>query len=440
MAVKQINKAIGSGELTALQRIEFEEKADILHRIELDFNKSRKDVLDYIKNYYPEVTDEQMNSWEKSNALENMVINGEKRYFARSHTNLFRINKDAKAQKNKKDGDTETALTKFLEHYIPEVLDKAQKTGETLGDPVKMKFKYTLTVDADAVPKGEIIRCWLPFPREGDLRQQDVKLLSASQDDYILAPNSQAHRTVYMQKAAVAGEKSTFEIEFSTTNRPRWVDLENAEIKAYNKNSEEYKKYTAERDPHLLFTSSVKALSEKIVGGEKDPYQVAKKLFNYITDNYPWAGAREYSTLENIPDYVIANDHGDCGQVTLLFMALCRYNGIPARWESGWMLHPGSKNLHDWGQIYFEGPGWVPVDQSFGRQELKDRDAKEFYLGGIDAYRLIVNDDYGRVLFPAKQFLRSETVDFQRGEVEWRGGNLYFNQWDYHLEVQYINQ
>jgi len=440
MAVKQINKAIGSGELTALERIELEEKADILHRIELDFNKSREDVLDYIKNYYPELSDAQMRSWEESNALENMIINGEKRYFARSHANLFRIDKAAKAKKIEKDGEQKSNTESFLEHYIPEVLDKAQKTGEILGDPVKMKFKYTLTVDADAVPEGEIIRCWLPFPREGDPRQQDVKLLFASQDDYILAPNSQAHRTVYMQKPAVAGEESKFEIEFSTTNRPRWVDLENAEIKAYNKSNEEYKKYTAERDPHLLFTPSVKALSEKIVGDEKDPYQIAKKIFNYISDNYPWAGAREYSTLENIPDYVIANHHGDCGQVTLLFMVLCRYNGIPARWESGWMLHPGSKNLHDWGLVYFEGPGWVSVDQSFGRQELEGKNAKEFYLGGIDAYRLIVNDDYGRVLYPAKQFLRSETVDFQRGEVEWRGGNLYFNKWDYHLDIEYINQ
>ena len=25
-------------------------------------------------------------------------------------------------------------------------------------------------------------------------------------------------------------------------------------------------------------------------------------------------------------------------------------------------------------------------------------------------------------------------VDLQRGEVEWRGGNLYFDQWDYQFE------
>ena len=46
---------------------------------------------------------------------------------------------------------------------------------------------------------------------------------------------------------------------------------------------------------------------------------------------------------------------------------------------------------------------------------------------------------FAQPLFPAKIFLRSETVDFQRGEVEWRGGNLYFNKWDYFINVEYMS-
>jgi hypothetical protein len=440
MATKQINKTIAKDKISDLERIALEEKKDIMHRIELDFNKSRADVLEYIHKYYPEISEDKLRSWEDSNVLENMTINGEKRYFSRSAANVFRIDKEAKAKKAEVDGVSKDNLVEFLEQNIPMVIEDVKKEKNNTGKPVKMKFKYTLTVDADAVPAGEMVRCWLPFPKDDLPRQQDVSLISTSQKDYIVASNSQAHRTLYMQKPAIAGTPTVFEIEFSTTTRPQWFDLENMKIKPYNKESAEYKEYTSERDPHLLFTPSVKALSKKIVGDEKNPYKIAKKIFNYITDNYPWAGAREYATIENIPDYVIANNHGDCGQVTLLFMVLCRYNGIPTRWESGWMLHPGSINLHDWAQVYFEGPGWVPVDQSFGRQALSNDDAREFFLGGIDAYRLIVNDDYAQPLFPAKQFLRSETNDFQRGEVEWRGGNLYFNMWDYHMDVEYINQ
>lgn len=440
MARTQIKKAIARDDMSDIERIALEEKKDIIHRIEIDFNKSLDETLPLIKKYYPDVTNDQLRAWEESKALEKMKINGKDRYFARAAQNLFRIDKKAKAQKIKMDGEKNNDLVEFLEQNLPTVIEEVKKSKRTTGKPLTMKFTYTLTVDADAVPAGEIIRCWLPFPREGNVRQQNVKLLSTGLDEYILAPNSQLQRTLYMQKPAIAGEPAVFEMAFSTTTRPQWFDLENAKIKPYDKNSEPYKKYTNERNPHLLFTPAVKAMSEKIVGEEKDPYRIVKKIFNHITDNYPWASAREYSTIENIPEYVIENNHGDCGQVTLLFMVLARYNGIPARWQSGWMLHPGNKNLHDWCEIYFEGLGWVPVDQSFGRQQVKNPEAQNFFLGGLDAYRLIVNDDYGMPLFPAKQFLRSETNDFQRGEVEWKGGNLYFNQWDYLLELEYINQ
>ncbi len=439
MAETKINKKIISGTLDPLQRIELENKKEIMRRTAMDFNKSREDILPYIEQYYPDVSDRQIRAWEESKALEYMIINGEKKYFARAARNLFRIDKEAKARKTEVDGRQKDRLDAFLEEYIPALLGDLREQGEITGKAHKMKFTYTLTVDADAVPDGETVRCWLPFPREGNPRQEGIALLSANADHYVLAPNDFLQRTLYMQKTAAAGEPTVFEADFTITTRAQWFDPQRADIQPYDKHSERYKRFTEERDPHLLFTEPVKKLSRKIVGDEKDPYQIARKIFKYVNDHYPWASAREYATIGNIPEYVIENKHGDCGQVTLLFMVLARYNGIPARWQSGWMLHPGSKNLHDWCEIYFEGIGWVPVDQSFGLVNSEDEDVHWFYLGGLDAYRLIVNDDYARTLFPAKQFMRSETNDFQRGEVEWRGGNLYFDQWDYHLEIEYIN-
>ena len=53
---------------------------------------------------------------------------------------------------------------------------------------------------------------------------------------------------------------------------------------------------------------------------------------------------------------------------------------------------------------------------------------------------MVVNEDFSGEFFPTKIYLRSETVDFQRGEVEWKGGNLYFNNWDHHMAVQYLDQ
>jgi hypothetical protein len=440
MAAKKIDRAIASGSLTPQERISLENQKERMRRIEMDFNKSREDILPYIQQYYPDVSKEQMSAWEESRALEKMRINGKDRYFARAAQNLFRIDAEAKKQKIRIDGEQKDGLDVFLEKHIPAVLQDLRQRKSTLGKPVNMKLTYTLTVDADAVPDGEMLRCWLPYPREGNQRQTGIALLSANCDAYTVAPNSYLQRTLYMQKKAKANQETVFQYSFKISVRPQWFNLTEEQILPFSKETELYKTYTAERDPHLLFTPAIRELSEKIIGDEKDTYQILKKIFGYISENYPWASAREYSTIKNIPEYVINHQHGDCGQVTLLFMALARYNGIPARWQSGWMLHPGEVNLHDWCEIYLEGMGWVPVDQSFGRRDTDEKDIKWFYLGGIDAYRLIINDDYGMPLYPDKQFMRSETVDFQRGEVEWRGGNLYFDQWDYHMEVEYLNQ
>ena len=49
---------------------------------------------------------------------------------------------------------------------------------------------------------------------------------------------------------------------------------------------------------------------------------------------------------------------------------------------------------------------------------------------------MIVNLDWGRELFPPKPSLRSEPADFQRGEVEVDGQNLYYDLWDYAMKIE----
>ena len=124
---------------------------------------------------------------------------------------------------------------------------------------------------------------------------------------------------------------------------------------------------------------------------------------------------------------------------TMLFITLCRLNGIPARWQSGWEFQPPHDSMHDWGMVYFKPYGWVPMDVTYGLRKTDDEKLKWFYLNGMDSYRLIFNEDYAQPYSPVKTFVRSETVDSQRGEVEWDGGNLYFDQWDWQMDWQELS-
>lgn len=416
-------------------------ESDLEERIRVDFGRTEEQVREYISRYIPDVTDEQMREWEQSKALEYMILDGQKRYFNNAAPNLFRVDSACRAIKSGPVmADPSGGYDTKEERDINQIMQAVEQSGNNIVEPKRFRITYSLTVDANAVPEGEIVRCWLPFPRADHPRQKGVKLISTSLPEYKLSPEKYAHSTLYMEQKAVADQPTIFSHTFEYTTCGEWHKIEPEKVMPYNTKSREYKKYTAERDKHIIFTPQMRALAQQIVGDETNPYLQAKRIFRWVNDNFPWASAREYSTIENIPEYVVENGHGDCGQVTLLFMTLCRICGIPTQWQSGFVVHPDSWNLHDWGLIYFEPYGWVPVDQSFGIPTYADTDAeRDYFLGGVDAWRMIVNSDYGMPLYPKKIYPRSETVDFQRGEAEWRGGNLYFTEWSYSMQVEYLD-
>ena len=414
---------------------------DLHHRLSLDFCRTEAEVKAYIEQYIPDVSEAQLRQWEEQGALECMLIDGEKRYFRNAAPNLFRIDSVCRALKIAKEGSALSGSEQVNQRHLPEVIRAVRAQQTPFVETKRFRITYTLTVEADAVPAGERVRCWLPFPRMDVSRQSEVKLLATSEKHYQHSAEGCMHSTLYMEKPAVKGQPTVFSETFSFASAAEWHDLRPEQVLPYDTTTALYRTYTAERDQHIRFTPRLRQLAAELTAGEEHPLRKARLLFQWVNDHFPWASAREYSTIDHIPEYVLANRHGDCGQVTLLFLTLCRLCGIPSHFQSGFMLHPGEWNLHDWGEIYFEGIGWVPVDQSFGVPTFaRNEDEHWFFLGGIDAWRWIVNNDYGMPLDPEKRYPRSETVDFQRGEVEWAGGNLYFDQWDYDLKIDYLDE
>lgn len=417
--------------LSTIDILNLELQSDILQRIREDFTKTDSTIIAFIKENYPEVTKQEIQNWEKSGALECKVIDGEKKYFYNAHRNLFRISKEAQEKQQKIKGRQSDSLDRFLAKLIPSIekyngKNFSNNKFEKLVMPQDFKFSITMVVKPNTVPDGETVRVWLPFPRES-AQYKNIKLLSTNKEEYIISPDNYPHKSLYMEGIAQKDSALTFTYTASLTSFNRWFQFNEEDVKPYNKTSDIYREYTKEREAHVIFTPAIKTITDSLINGIENPYLKAKKIFEYISSNYPWASAREYSTIANIPQYVIDNKHGDCGQVSLLYITMARYAGIPSKWQSGWMLHPGEVNLHDWAESYYEGIGWVPVDQSFG--------ISPYYTKGLDAYRLIVNEDFSGQFYPAKIHPRSETVDFQRGEVEWRGGNIYFNGWRTRLRM-----
>ena len=437
MAGTVVDSIKSSRKLSAIQLRQLDSLLEIGNRIKIDFSLSEPEVKSRLSKYFSVLDSATVQNWERSGKLEMRMIDGQKRYFGNAVPNLFRLDDEARKFKEKIDGVTVDSLGLFCLQHTAKVISETKSLGQT-ASPVKMKLNYTIEVKPNAVPDGEIIRCWMPFPRQGNARQKNINLLKSDPEKAMGAPESDLQHSVYLERKAVKDQSTTFQIEFEVETSAQYFDLTQEMIKPYNVNSTVYKENTAERAPQIVFTPQIRQLAARILQGETNPLLKVQKIYNWINDSVRWASALEYSMFENIPAYVLKTHHGDCGMQTLLFMTLARSQGIPVKWQSGWMLHPHEVNLHDWCEVYYEGVGWVPLDMSFGLQASPDEKVRNFYRSGIDAYRLIVNDDYSRKLSPEKKYLRSEPYDFQRGELEWEGGNLYFDQWSWHMEVTYI--
>ncbi|HVJ61265.1 MAG TPA: transglutaminase domain-containing protein [Tahibacter sp.] len=408
-----------------------------MRRIRLDFTLSRADLDAKLKAAIPDASAGDVARWETTGALERLTIDGEPRYFKSAVANLLRIDAQAAARNRGKQPSAGDGPLYRLSPYHDKVRKLALASGRANVAPRRVKIGYTLTVDADAVPAGETVRAWLPFPRPQAGRQEGIKLVASDPARREIAPESTPQRTVYLEKTAQAGQPTAFSIDYELVVYATYHAID-ADKVTRAEPTPELAPHLGERPPHIVFTDALRAYSRSIVGDEKNPYRIAQKLFAAV-DRTPWAVAREYSTISNISDYALRAGHADCGQQTLLLMTLLRLNGIPARWQSGWeFADTDFDTMHDWGWLYLAPYGWVPMDVTHGKLDSPDPQLAWFYLGGLDGYRVAFNDDYGRDFAPPKQHFRSETVDLQRGEAEWKGGNLYFDQWDYRFTWQVL--
>lgn len=401
-----------------------------IYRIRKDFSITPQEGKQEISKRMQGVTDEQIDEWIKKKYIEADNIDGKEMWFRRSVGNFFLLNRENFGSQN---DESRKEKYKYLEQYYNEAMADDNPDDNNVRNLHKCQLTFKLDVKADAVPDGETLRVWMPFPYT-NMRQSDIKLVKSSHDVRI-SQTSRQH-TAYMEGVAIKGKPTHFEMTFSYVVGERHFDRAEilSKLKPYDTSSELYKTYTASEYPHVIINERMKKLARSLVGNEKNPVMQASIIYDWIVSNFPWAGAREYSTIPNIPEYVLNNGHGDCGQVALLYITLVRAIGIPARWESGYMLFPYEVNYHDWAETYFEGVGWVPTDVSFGRS-VAGAPLSDYYKTGIDIYRFAANEDINQQFDPAKKYVRSETVDNQAGEVEWRGGNLEYKDFSSSLYI-----
>lgn len=390
----------------------------MMTRIKNDFRLTPQEGKKLLLEKVSDATEEQIESWKQKKYLETRIIDGQEWWFRKTIRNFGLLNKELFAEKII--ADTKEEYQEY--HNGCEYILSLKSDENNVRDWKKVEATFFIEIPANEVPAGKTIRAWLPFPFDNG-RQRNFQIISTSSTP--THSTNSLHHTIYMEQKAQKNKPTRFEMKFSYEVGAQVFHkgdiLRN--LKPYNKDCKEYIKYTSQELPHMLVNDRMKNLALSIVGNETNPVIQASKIYDWISANYPWAGALDYSTIPCMPEYVLNIDHGDCGQVSLLYISLLRSLGIPARWESGWEFKANWSGYHDWAEVYFEGTGWVPSDVSHGRT-THNMPFQDFYKTSIDGYRFATNEGISGQLSPDKKYIRCETVDFQAGEVEWEKGNL----------------
>lgn len=442
-AASLLGAALQSKSLPATERKQLAFELDRLERIRKDFPYTKEGMFAELKGAVKGLTAEEYERWLAEGRFESREIDGT-RYFANtSVSNLFFRYPELNARRTPPK-DT-VALQKARLESCTAIRAAAMAEKKPYVLPKRFHVTMTVTAKPTAAPAGEIIRAWLPIPRHYPF-QDDFQLVSASPAVSRTDSKESPIRCVYLEQPARNNASTQFKIEYEYTAHAVSFDIKPGDVRPCDPNDPAVKRFLAEA-PHVVFTPEMRALSQKIVGNETNPCLKAKKCFDWIADNIKYSFALEYSTIRNLSDYTRAKGYGDCGQEAMLFITLCRLNGIPARWQSAWNTFPGDKDIHDWSEIYLAPYGWVPVDPYMGLWAMRyattlapeqRRQIRDFYFGGLDQYRMIANCDHAQTLTPPKQSMRSDNVDFQRGELECGDRNIYFDQYSYNLTLKEV--
>jgi transglutaminase-like putative cysteine protease len=121
----------------------------------------------------------------------------------------------------------------------------------------------------------------------------------------------------------------------------------------------------------------IRALAQSIVGREKDGYKAAQLLKDWV---YRSVAKEPTVSIPNALE-VLQSKKGDCNEHTVLFNALARAAGIPAKTAVGVVYLRGAFYYHAWSEVWLGK--WISLD-SVLNQFPADVTHVKFLEGDID--------------------------------------------------------
>ena len=244
----------------------------------------------------------------------------------------------------------ESALGYTLERTAYEIADQDWK--KTKGDP-RLATGYGAVIERTAIAAN------VDLAAVAEADSLRIRLSGVSLQGFDLPGGRQALRrdTLVIQRERIADMKSTYALPYRAGGEP------GAELTS---------------TPLIQSGSpSIVKTAREIAGNSTDPLEVSRKLNEWV-----YREIKKDITL-SIPsaEQVLAARQGDCNEHTVLYVALARALGLPARTAAGLVHVRGRFYYHAWPEVWL-GDRWFAVDPTLG-QYPADASHIRFIVGGL---------------------------------------------------------
>ncbi len=148
---------------------------------------------------------------------------------------------------------------------------------------------------------------------------------------------------------------------------------------------------------------TVKELCNTIIGKEKNPWNKAKLIYEYMCENL--SVLSKVRKGDSDPLDLIKKGNGDAYDFAVIYTALLRAAEIPAYTDSGVLVNQDLQTqTHWWCEFYIDKVGWVPCDPALGAgleyKQWTDSDvvdAKSFYFGNMDSHHIMFSRGWSQL-------------------------------------------
>jgi transglutaminase-like putative cysteine protease len=142
--------------------------------------------------------------------------------------------------------------------------------------------------------------------------------------------------------------------------------------------------YTTDEDKYRLDSPVIVQAARTAARGATNPYWIARNVHDFVGRRMYYENDGQWDDAEAI--YLRRN--GSCSEYSILYIALARANGLPARYVAGTRQRKigvyEDVLFHRWTEVYLPPYGWIPVD---ALHDDREGGIRYDYFGGISDER-----------------------------------------------------